>query len=370
MHQHGIYNLSVESSQPLEKSRSVGLLEERTGVPVALLFLDSIQEEQRWELFSSQEVEMQCHQVRSYEDKQAWRSLLPFFDALGKRMFVVAFPKMEDLMGKEKGIGNRSGVHSLKNYRRKADVAFIPQLSTLLNPEQHTRFLHRLAKFLIQEPHFLFLVDFPRILTRAQIFESVRTLECPDMAAYSPWIVSQNEIYPVTPLVAAAIQLSDEQFGVQQLPTNQNLSTSFAPLIKQTPAQLEEMLQNRINTLHHFSSSGLKLWGGSTLAARYDSDHRFIATRRTLLAIQEVVHQVCEPFVLEPIATGLEKAIDVALQSAFQPLKKLFNQEVSDAFMTQVTIDSTPKDPVVNVQVACHIPYVLGEVQFSLGLAA
>ncbi len=377
MQPHGPFNLSIDGTGGEARASRVGLIDDRTGIPVSLLFLRGISNSQQFEFFSANDVETQIHECTDPDDQAAWKMLLPFFEAEGSRLHVVAHPLskrktrvLEEMVGTDRGLLRRTGLQVLKSYREKADTAFVPQASTLLSGAEHRLFHQKAFEFLSQDPHFFFIVDFPTTFSTEDVKGWVKKAVCADAAAYYPHLVRRNEIVSAGPVVAAAFQRNDDLLGIHYLPANQVIRGEFAPVLSQTPAQMEELLSHRVNSFQRFAGHDLRVWGGYTLADRMDLDARFISTRRTMIAIRETIHRICEPFVLEPLSTGLEKIIDVALQSAFQPLRKLFDPEVKNPFETEVSISSKKGQDVIHIDVKCRIPYVLGEMKLSLGVAA
>jgi phage tail sheath protein FI len=246
----------------------------------------------------------------------------------------------------------------------------VPQASLLLNAGDHLRFHQAVAQLLAEDPHFFFIADFPISMNAEQAKQWAAQCYSPDMAVYHPWLLRGNQPLAPASVVAACFQRNDEIFGVQQLPSNQPIPGGFQCLSRQTPAEMEDLLRHRINTSHVFADGApLRLWGGATLSDRSDPDARFISTRRMMLAIQESIHRLVEPYVLEPVHSGLEKTIDVALQSAFQPVRKRFDLDVADPFESQVFLRNLGGQEGIEIQVRCRIPYVLHEMKFSLGVA-
>jgi hypothetical protein len=366
--------LSVAPAEVGRRSPRIGLLEGRTGVPLFLLSLRHVADVERAELSSSADVEARARAADHPDDRQAWESLLPFFEAEGTRALVHASPFREDpltaLVGVDRGLDRRSGLSALPLYRDVADLVVVPQASRWLDGERHRQFHTLLFDKLALDPHFFALTDLPLAFSGDDARAWLRGMTSPDAAVLFPWLCREHEVVAPATVAAAAVQRNDERFGIHRLPANQPLARGFRPLRRHSPAELVALVEERLTVWHQFAESATCLWGGATLATPGDDAARFWSSRRTLLAVREAVHRVCEPFVLEPLLTGIEKAVDVALESAFEPLRKFFSNTTKQALTTQVRIERRRGEDVLVVDVQCRLPYALGEVSFRLGMAA
>jgi len=373
--QNQVYNLDVELSGNRRAPR-VGVLEGRTGIPVFLLFLQGFDQKTSLEAYSTKDVELLLSKSPLEVDQAALKCVLSFFESGGSRAHLLIQPLsknpkkwLTEMIGKEDGYNKRSGIFALRGHTDVADLVVCPQASLLLNFESLKFFYQAFFDFLEMESHFFLILDFPVATKVAEILPWLKKQISPNAAAFFPWLVKKEEALPPSAVVASALEQSDEKQGIHHLPSNQPIRGAFKPLFDLTPAQIAECLENRLNSFHPCDQSEIRIWGGYTLAAPLDMENRFISTRRTILAIREAIVTVCEPFVLEPLYTGLEKMIEVTLQSAFQPLKKIFNPESKNPFETEIKIIKTKGQEVIQIQVDCSIPYVLDEMRFSLGLA-
>jgi hypothetical protein len=367
-------NVSVVPAEACRPGARVGLLDGRTGVPLVLLFLREVDAPTAVELGSAGDVEARLRASTDPEDRQAWQGLLGFFEAEGTKLVVHLSPRgpdaFESLVGQDRGLQRRTGLHAVSGYREVADLLVVPQASRWLADEAHRRFHARAFTQLAADPHFFFLAELPLAATADEATSWLDGVVCPDAALFYPWLCRDQ--VPVAPAVVAAavLQRSDRRFGPHRLPSNQPINGGFVPMRRHSPAELGALVDRRVTVFHRFSGRETCLWGGATLAAAGDDDSRFLSTRRTLLALREAVHRVCEPFVLEPLAPGIEKAVDVALESAFEPLRKFFASATKQAFATEVRVERHCGEDVLVIDVQCALPYVLGEVSFRLGVAA
>jgi hypothetical protein len=374
MEPHGIYPLSVDHREAASTFQRVGLVKERTGIPVFLLYLEESQKDRRKTICSVEDIETEIYQHESSGDKAAWQTMLPFFEADGSSAHVVCVPLTNDkslpsLLGQDLGLSRRSGIHVLKSFTEIADLVVIPQVSQWLGHETSRLFYRSLLDTLSPLQHFFFLLDLPKATSLAQAELWLKGMLSPDAAVYYPWIISGERCLPPTPLAAAAFQLNDALFHINDLPANRALKGTFFPMIRLGPHQLQECASLRLNLVHRFSDEKLCLWGGRTLADPFDWDARFISNRRTLLAIREAVLELTEPFVLEPLHVNLPRTVDIALQSAFQNLRKVFDPAAKQPFQTDITIKNSGGEDVLDIRVSFRIPYAVDEMSFTIGLS-
>ncbi len=377
MEPHGIYNLSIDSQATGKMPSRVGLLRHRTGVPVVPLFLEEVKQPTTREVHSLEDIETQILSSSNAWDKTAWETMLPFFEMGGTHAHVVSLPlpssreeRLAGMIGTDRGLRHRTGLNALKSFSEIADLIVVPQASLGLTLEEHRIFYHSLFDTIAPLSHFFTLVDFPKNTDEAQAQNWLRGTICPDAAAYLPWVLLGNRLSSPAIVAAAAFQMSDAQHGINEIPANRSLTGGYQPIRKFSPAQLQTFLNLRLNVFHQFGNGEVRIWGGRTLADPMDLDNRFISTRRTVLALREAIHQICEPFVLEPMQEGLADLVDVALQSAFQPIVKIFDANAKQPFQTNITVHSSGADDVLQVNVTFSIPYAVDQMSVRLGLTA
>jgi len=375
MEPHGIYNLTIENQPSGRLSSRIGLLRHRTGVPVVPLFLEEVKHPLSRELHSLEDIETQVLSSSSAWDKAAWETLLPFFEMGGTQAHVVSLPlpsercdRLAAMIGFDRGLRHRTGIHALKNFAEQADLIVVPQASMGLSLEEHRIFYHTLFDVISPMAHFFTLVDFPKNTDEGSVQTWLSGTFCADAAAYFPWLLHGKRLTPPAMVTAAAFQSSDSFHGINEIPANRVLSGEYQPLRRFSPAQLQDLLEHRVNLFHQFGTGEVRIWGGRTLADPMDLDNRFISTRRTMLALREAIHQICEPFVLEPMQEGLANLVDVALQSAFQPIVKVFDPNAKNPFQTNIEVVSNGAEDVLKVDVTFSIPYAVDQLSVSLGL--
>lgn len=367
------YNVSVTQGQVGPwKSPRVGLLHERTGVPVFLLYLRGLDTIQHWELHSSESLEAEFLQAAP-ADRAAWESLVPFFLADGSNAHVVAVPisdepTLAELLGHNHGLVDRTGIHVLRSFRDHADLVVVPQASMLLSAEEHRVFYEGLFQLVMELRHFFCIVDFPNHFSIEDVREWTRGTICGESAAYFPWAIHDGKATPPGPVAAAAYQVNDRAYGINDLPANRDIAGHFRPEYRLTPVQVRALSDSRVNSLVQWTSSPMRLWGGTTLAEKLDVNGRFASTQRTLLALSEAIHAICEPFVLEPATDELAQFMNATLQSFFQNCRKLFHPDAAEPFTSAVSLERRARQDFMEVNVKFSIPYVMDQLALSLAM--
>ncbi len=373
MEPRGIYNLSIENQTSGRHTSRIGLLRHRTGVPVVPLFLQGISHPFSQELHSMEDIETQILASTCLFDKEAWALLFPFFEMGASHAYVIALPfdpnhRLSSLLGSDRGLHSRTGIHAIKNFSEVADLVVVPQASQILGFEEHKAFHVSLFDIISPLNHFFMLTDFPKQADETLVESWLKGIYCPNAAAYFPWLRGASRLTPPAIVAAAAFQVSDAAYGINEIPANRPLNEGYQPVRRFRPATLHPLLEMRVNLFHQFGTGDCRVWGGRTLAESVDLDNRFVSTRRTVLALREAIHQICEPFVLEPMQDGLADLVDVALQSAFQPLVKIFDPNAKQPFQTQIAIVPKGTEDILQVDVTFCIPYAVDQMSVSLGL--
>lgn len=373
---HGVFHLDVSVQPEWSTPKFVGLLKGRTGVPVCLLYLRGIQRSRLVELHSIEDVENEILTHDNSWDKEAWRSLLPFFEAEGDLLHVAALPisgsaqnRVSEMLGHERGLRNRTGAHILKSFTEYADLVVVPQASRILSASEHRVFYQRLMEEIGTLNHFFFLVDFPRHFSLQDIERDWQGFCFPDAAAYSPWIIYKGESYGPALVVAALIQQNDREHGISDLPANRPLKGLPLPLVDYHPTEVRRLQSMRVNVCQTIGRNDTRIWGGLTLSDPCDSDSRFISSRRALLSVREAVEEVCAPFVMEPLREDtLPGRVEANLTSIFARVNKLFCPDAKTPFQFGVSVMRQDSEDILVVDMKYWVPYVLNEVSLTLGV--
>lgn len=354
----------------------MGLLRERTGVPVFLVYLEGADGVNSRELNSLDDVEIEIQSASSTWNQSAWEGITPFFEADGAYAQVITLPisgtketLLKEMIGSDRGLKSRTGIYALRNLIEFADLVVIPQASRVLDWKEHRLFHKALFHLLDELNHYFAIIDFPKDIDNAKAHKWMKNMVAPNAATYFPWLIREGKLCPPGASVAAVYQISDRERGINELPANRVVGGSFLPMLKFVPSDLQRFLENRLNVVHLFGKGEVRIWGGRTLAETLDLDGRFISNRRTLLALREAVHQICEPFVLEPLNDNLPHLVDVAMQSSFQAFGKIFDPGAKQPFRSQVSVVNKDSEDVLQVDIHYSVPYAVDEMAFSLALS-
>ncbi len=366
-----LYNLAVEDHS-IDHSNRVGLLKDRTGIPLFLLFLSETEETLFLEFHSAEDVRTHRLQAKTAVDEHAWTCVEAFFEAKGRHLRVAAFPfnpekkALPQMMGSAGSSRLATGIHVLNQFTENTDILAVPQAPSLLNQKEHALFYKALFSQTQQLEHFLVLVDLWKDFQAESVGE-LKGYASDDAAIYFPWVLMGEANVPPSALVAASIQQNDQKFGIQQTPANQPIDSRLEPLLALSPAQVALALEYHVNVVQRFPKRGLCLWGANTRSS--DKEKGFIATRRTLLAVRQALHELCEPFVLEPTSTDLTRRIDVSLHSFFQSHSRLWDPNAKSPFFSHVELKQEGDAREVHVQVNLSLPYAIDKVSLSLELS-
>lgn len=373
---HGVYHLDVNVQPEWSTPKFVGLLKGRTGVPVCLLYLRGISAPRLLELHSLEDVESEILKHENAWDKQAWRSVLPFFEAEGDLLHVAALPisgstqtRVSEMLGHDRGIRTRTGMHVLKSFTEFADLVVVPQASQILSAGEHRVFYQRMLEEIGTLQHYFFIIDFLKHQTHVDIEQNWKGFHSPDCAAYAPWVLYKGEAFAPGMTVAATIQNNDAENGISDLPANRPLKGRPVPLYSLHPREVRRLQDLRINVFQQMSGEDVRIWGGLTMADPCDNDAKFITNRRALLAVKEAVEEICAPFVMEPLREdSLPSRVEANLTSIFSRVTKLFDPDAKTPFTFKVGVSPVDDEDVLVVDMKYWVPYALNEVSMSLGV--
>lgn len=125
-------------------------------------------------------------------------------------------------------------------------------------------------------------------------------------AYYFPWIYSQNVFNPKENILippsghlAGVYARVDTARGVHKTPANESIRGALDLEYKIGAGENGDLNISSVNCLRFFSDSGIKIWGGRTLAAA-DSPWRYISVRRLFNMIEESIQKSTRWVVFEP----------------------------------------------------------------------
>jgi hypothetical protein len=344
MQARSLFNFEADSFS-LKKARGrIGLIHHSTGIPVFLIYLRGVEDSYSIPSLTVVEVDTFLQNELYPENRKVWTSIRKFFEAGGERAHLNVSPLkgkassevLVDLIGEDLGFTRRSGIYSIKSIIERVDLVVVPQAAFILAKNDYRIFCQALFDFLKNQRNLFALIDSPMGPNPYEVSEWVHTLQSEDSALFYPWMIENDEIFPVTPFIAAAYQLNDQEFHLAESPTNCNLQGNAIPLIRLSASQSAELSQNRINTILAFRDSKALLWGAATLAPP-DSDYRFVATRRTIKALMDALTAICDQFVLEPLKEATLTILQNELEDFCSVHKHLFNLNKSKPYQVLVS---------------------------------
>lgn len=370
-----IYNLQVETAEAAGRPLRVGLLHDRTGVPLFALFLRECDEPRLSRLLGPADLESEIFRHSSPEDKRSLRLLAGFFEAGGQVAHVAHLPfparssdPVAALIGRDGGPTRRSGLFALRSWVDRGDLFLVPQASVELDVETHARFYQAALERTVGWQHGLWLVDFPRTATLSGALAFMRHARFADAAAFFPWLGGDSGLLPPGPVAAATLQQTDRLHGIQESAANRPIAASLKPMLRLSAIELRETMVAGLNSFIALGDGSVRLWGDATMAGREASVDRSIAARRTLLALRESVQALCEPFVLEPMTEELPQVLDVSLHSFFQKVRHLFDPDSRAPFETDIRLERKGGQDVVEVGLRFALRQSLAQVSLELSL--
>lgn len=376
METYSLYNLSVESVAQKRIKTRVGLLHRLTGVPVFVIFLNGIDRVFSISSASFEKVDAFLQTETDPFNQEAWRLIRDFFESGGTHSHICVSPlsgetsaeRLACLIGGERSFGQRTGLHTLKNAVDRADLVVVPQAPSLLNPRDYQIFCRALGDLIATLPNFFALLDLPKGLEPNQAVEWSSPLSSEDSALFYPWIIREDRIRPSVPLIAAAYQKSDRQFGISDNPSNRPLPELVRPLIRLIPDQVSTLNQNRINTLLKMDTRPALIWGSKTLAPKVKEEYFSISTRRTIKALGDSISTICEIFVLEPLQVFIQSIVAHEIEDFCLVNRSLFNSEQKKPYRVQAIVQEDGHASGLEVHCEFFLNTCVESLQLSIGM--
>ena len=185
-------------------------------------------------------------------------------------------------------------------------------------------------------------------------------------ALYYPWLkvpdsLDANQVARAVPPsghVAGVYAQIDNRFGVHRPPANVALEFVTDVVDEITALQQEELNPHDVNAIRPFRGRGIRVWGARSVAARQDSDWRFIHARRLMSMIEESVYKSMQWAVFEANDYSLRRTLVHSLSVFLEAIWRqggLKGALPSEGFY--VKCDETNNPPaVVNAgQIVCEI---------------
>jgi hypothetical protein len=184
-------------------------------------------------------------------------------------------------------------------------------------------------------------------------------------ALYFPWLrVAPIEgrridrFVPPCGVVAGVFARTDALEGVHRSPANEMLRGVLETQFLVTAGQQALLNPAGINGLRGFAGRGIRVWGARTLAR--DSLWRYIAVRRTLLAIVREIRHSLRWSVFEPNDRRLRRGIAASLNSYLGGLYQtgvLAGASAEEAYFVQCDAETNPPETLERGEVVARIGF-------------
>jgi hypothetical protein len=374
---YSLFQFETEAFSGKRKKARVGLLHRKTSVPAFLIFLRGIEKSYSVPLSSINDLDSIQKQDISSENSMAWALVRSFFEAGGTRAYLCASPLdpnqtasvLDQMIGQDQSYISKTGIYTLKNAVDRADLVVVPQAPLLLPSLEYQTFCSFLCRWISIQRNFFLILDFPKAISYEDAPRWLTTLQCDDAGIYYPWLFQNGKILPSSPFVAAAFQVSDQEIGFHENPTNRPIQTTAVPLIKLTVHQSTQLQLKRINSLLSFRDIPNIVWGAQTLASSPLSEYRLIATRRIIKHLSDAITGICDHYVLEPLNRSTLQILQNELDDFCSTHKYLFNDRSIRPY--QVTVSATETADEMGILVDCnfHLNSSIESVHLSIGVS-
>lgn len=381
---HGLLQTAVSTNTGVGKNRPVGLLYDRTGVPAFLLGLHGVEAPQSWEVSSLEHAVERMRQFDAVEDRKAFESVLAFFEAQGTDARVVATPVvktgtirgkkggLKHLLGADRGPGRRTGFFLLAEAMQYADLFVMPQSAEYAEGDltELRGFWDAIAGQMQHLRGPFALLDAPLAASVEQVAQAVKGIDFPDSAIFHSWIQVREAVLPPSCAVAAAIQRTDREAGVHELPANRAGTSGICPIREFTAAELKRCREARIGTFFIDDMGNSRLWCSDTLSASYAASERVMSVRRTVQAVRAAIEQICEPYVMEPVGEELPVHLENRLTNFLHSVRGKLDAETSPPYKVAVKLADNSGDPGLDVSVQLALPRALEHISLEMNLCA
>ncbi len=184
-------------------------------------------------------------------------------------------------------------------------------------------------------------------------------------ALYFPWVrlapIEGQRIERFVPpcgIVAGVFARTDVLVGVHRSPANERLEGVLETQFAVTAQQQALLNPDGINCLRVFAGRGIRIWGARTLTR--DSRWRYIAVRRTLLAIVREIRHSLQWSVFEPNDQRLRRGIAASLNSYLGGLYQtgvLAGASADEAYFVQCDAETNPPETLERGEVIAQIGF-------------
>lgn len=256
---------------------------------------------------------------------------------------------IEDIIGKDEGPGNRTGIHALEDID---DVSIIA-VPGITNAQVHKALTEQCEKL----KNRFAILDIPKgykLKTDSDIISSYA-------AIYHPWVQVLNpfdnrgdfEFIPSSGAVAGIYSRSDNLYGVQKAPANEVLTDAIGVEFSYSNEDQERLLKENqnpnVNLIRAFKGRGIRIWGAYTCSK--DNLWKYINVRRLIIYIKESIKKGTEWAVFEPNDLRLWESVNHSITEflskiwekgylAGETQEEAFFVKTDSSTMTQNDIDN------------------------------
>ena len=185
-------------------------------------------------------------------------------------------------------------------------------------------------------------------------------------ALYYPWLKVPDALaldgptrrVPPSGHVAGVYARVDNQFGVHRPPANAALEFIVDVGEEVTDQQQENLNPYGINVIRSFAGRGIRVWGARSLAARDDSDWRFIHVRRLMSMIEESVDESTQWAVFERNDHALRRTLVHSLSVFLEAIWRrggLKGELPAQGFFVTCDETNNPASIVASGQIVCQV---------------
>lgn len=346
----------------------VSLISGRTGVPLFLLYLERDRPGHR-ALQSLEQVESLREQAETPWDVSAWKNVETFFLAGGTEAHALVLPRPKDtndftaLLGRDGGVGRRTGIQTARDWSEKIDLLLIPQATDLVSTENYAGFCQAVFEVVGSELGMLWLLDLPRSFGVDDAEKFLRKSFCVDAATFHPWLLTEHGAMPPSVAIAGWLQRADQEQGLAEMSAKE-LRAGWLPLRVVSASDRTRYLEARANTfLVHEGRT--RPWGGYTLADKTQGQFRLIPLRRTSTQIRRAVEELCEPFVLEAVDAELPVWVESRLKNFLREVRSLFHPDRAEPFSTTIEVIEQEGEEKLQVGLSYVLPHSTEKFAFS-----
>ncbi len=312
-------------------STRIGLLSDRTGVPLFVLLCNAELSGNVYDLTDASQAPRMLRNGTSLLDRTSIQFIEAFFEAGGRRL-VVQFERTEldeksnqdellaAILGTDFGFRLKTGLYNIPTLDSFIDLVAIPQAAIVFTAHRLTHLYQRCLDLSEQCGSVFVLIDPPRLNDRQALLTWCSSINHERGIQSYPWLGHRRlKLIPPSVLLAAHIQQVDEKFSVAESPANLAFSDQFSPIEEFDLTNAKSLLAARVNLFLTRPDRIKVMWGHAT-CLREASEGGIIPTARAAAAIREAVVQIVDPFLMEPRSIATCQRVESMLMGFFESI--------------------------------------------------